>query len=134
MTMKAMACQSHRSNSSPSATPIRTPTDHKSARVSLSIIIPCLEEAQGIVGTLVTRSLFEASGGFPEIALMEDIAMSKPLKQSGPPLCLSHRLTTSRRRWEKHGVLRTIFLMWGLRLAYWLGADPNKLALYYACR
>lgn len=80
----------------------------------------------------MTRSLFEAAGRFPEIALMEDIAFSKQLKIYGAPLCIVHPLTTSGRRWEQHGVWRTIALMWRLRLAYWLGADPDKLALRYA--
>lgn len=79
----------------------------------------------------VTRSLFTAAGGYPEIALMEDIELSTRLKGYGPPLCLKHRLTTSGRRWEKRGVMRTILLMWRLRLAYWLGADPAKLAMRY---
>ena len=87
--------------------------------------------ATGDHAIFVTRSLFTAAGGYPEIALMEDIALSKRLKRFGPPLCLKHRLTTSGRRWERHGVLRTILLMWRLRLAYWLGADPGKLAPRY---
>ena len=87
--------------------------------------------ATGDQAIFVTRSLFTAAGGYPEIALMEDIALSKRMKGFGPPLCLKHRLTASARRWEKHGVLRTILLMWGLRLAYWLGADPAKLAVRY---
>lgn len=88
--------------------------------------------ATGDQGLFVTRSFFEAAGRFPEIALMEDIALSERLKQLGPPLCLAHRITTSGRRWEKRGVLRTILLMWYLRFAYRLGADPTKLALRYA--
>jgi len=88
--------------------------------------------ATGDQGIFVTRSLFEACGGFPEIALMEDVALSKHLKRYGRPLCMRHRMTVSGRRWEKHGVLHTILLMWRLRLAYWLGADPDKLALRYA--
>ena len=87
--------------------------------------------ATGDQAIFVTRSLFTAAGGYPEIALMEDVALSKQLKHFGPPLCLKHRLTTSARRWEKHGVLRTILRMWLLRLAYWLGADPAKLAVRY---
>lgn len=87
--------------------------------------------ATGDQGIFVTRSLFTTVGGFPEIALMEDIALSKRLKHFGAPLCLKHRITTSARRWEKRGVVRTILLMSGLRLAYWLGADPHKLALRY---
>ncbi len=88
--------------------------------------------ATGDQGLFVTRSLLEAAGGFPEIALMEDVAMSKRLKRYGKPLCLRHRMRVSGRRWEKHGVLRTIVLMWRLRLEYWLGADPEKLAPRYA--
>lgn len=88
--------------------------------------------ATGDQGIFITRSLFEAAGRFPEIALMEDVALSRRLKRFGAPLCLPHRITASGRRWERHGVLRTIMLMWGLRLAYWLGADPDKLALRYA--
>jgi rSAM/selenodomain-associated transferase 2 len=87
--------------------------------------------ATGDQAIFVTRSLFTAAGDYPDIALMEDVALSKRLKRFGPPLCLSHRLTASARRWEKHGVLRTILLMWRLRLAYWLGADPAKLAVRY---
>jgi rSAM/selenodomain-associated transferase 2 len=87
--------------------------------------------ATGDQAIFVTRSLFTAAGGYPDIALMEDIALSKRLKRFGPPLCLRHRLIASGRRWEKHGVVRTILLMWRLRLAYWLGADPRKLAVRY---
>jgi rSAM/selenodomain-associated transferase 2 len=87
--------------------------------------------ATGDQGLFITRSLFEAAGRFPEIALMEDIALARRLKRYGPPLCIAHRLTTSGRRWEQHGVWRTMLLMWRLRLAYWLGADPDKLALQY---
>ena len=87
--------------------------------------------ATGDQAIFVTRSLFTAAGGYPEIALMEDIELSKRLKRFGPPLALRHRLIASGRRWEKHGVVRTILLMWRLRLAYWLGADPGKLAVRY---
>ena len=87
--------------------------------------------ATGDQGLFVTRSLFEAAGRYPDIALMEDIALTKKLKTFGKPLALRHRVTTSGRRWEKHGVWRTIGLMWRLRFQYWLGADPNKLASRY---
>jgi hypothetical protein len=62
---------------------------------------------------------------------MEDIDLSKRLKRVSPPLCLRARVTTSGRRWEQHGVLRTILLMWRLRLAYFLGASPTVLARRY---
>ena len=87
--------------------------------------------ATGDQGIFVTRSLFEAVGRYPEIALMEDIALTRKLRAFGKPLALRHRITASGRRWEKHGVLRTMLLMWWLRLRYWLGADPQKLANRY---
>jgi rSAM/selenodomain-associated transferase 2 len=70
--------------------------------------------------------------GFPAIALMEDIAFSRAMKRVSPPACLRARARTSARRWERHGVLRTVLLMWRLRLAYWLGADPDELARRYS--
>jgi rSAM/selenodomain-associated transferase 2 len=87
--------------------------------------------ATGDQAIFVRRRLFEALGGFPEIALMEDIALSRSLRARSRPVCLRSRVLTSGRRWEKHGVLRTIFTMWRLRLAYFLGAAPARLARDY---
>jgi rSAM/selenodomain-associated transferase 2 len=87
--------------------------------------------ATGDQGIFVTRTAFDVAGGFPNIPLMEDIALSKALKRLSPPVCLSNRMTTSGRRWEKYGVIRTIILMWRLRAAYFLGADPARLAERY---
>ncbi|HET9700977.1 MAG TPA: TIGR04283 family arsenosugar biosynthesis glycosyltransferase, partial [Burkholderiales bacterium] len=79
----------------------------------------------------VRRDLFHAVGGFPSIALMEDIALSRKLKRRGPPLCLTQPVITSSRRWEENGVLATVLTMWQLRLRYFLGADPSRLAHTY---
>jgi rSAM/selenodomain-associated transferase 2 len=87
--------------------------------------------ATGDQAIFVRRPTFVAAGGFPDIALMEDIALCARLKRLDRPLCLAERVTTSGRRWEKYGVLRTIVTMWGLRLAFWLGAEPAALARRY---
>jgi rSAM/selenodomain-associated transferase 2 len=87
--------------------------------------------ATGDQGLFVTRELFDSIGGFPDIALMEDIAMSRKLKAVGRPVCLSQQLVTSSRRWEENGILRTIVLMWKLRLLYFAGVHPDKLAQMY---
>jgi hypothetical protein len=84
--------------------------------------------ATGDQAIFVRRDAFP---GFPEIALMEDVALSKLLKRRGAPACLRARVVTSGRRWESRGVLRTIFLMWRLRLLYFLGASPERLARRY---
>jgi rSAM/selenodomain-associated transferase 2 len=90
--------------------------------------------ATGDQAMFVRKQLFEAVGGFPPIPLMEDIALSKTLRALAPPVCLRETVTTSGRRWEKHGLWRTIFLMWALRLRYALGTDPAKLAKRYGYR
>ena len=74
----------------------------------------------------------EAFPGFPEIALMEDIAFSRAMKRRGAPACLRDRVMTSGRRWERNGVLRTVLQMWWLRLAYFRGVSPDEIARRYA--
>jgi rSAM/selenodomain-associated transferase 2 len=78
-----------------------------------------------------TRALFEALGGFAELPLMEDIEFSRRARRVAWPIAIGARVTTSGRRWEQHGVVRTVLLMWRLRLAYFLGADPARLAAAY---
>ena len=87
--------------------------------------------ATGDQAMFMTRAAFNAAGGFPAIALMEDVAMSKRLRRLSVPACLRDRVVTSARRWETHGIFRTILLMWRLRLAYYLGAAPEELARRY---
>jgi rSAM/selenodomain-associated transferase 2 len=87
--------------------------------------------ATGDQAMFITRGAFGAAGGFPDIALMEDIEFTHRLKRITSPLCLSARVTTSGRRWERRGVVRTIMLMWRLRLAYFFGASPERLARRY---
>ena len=88
--------------------------------------------ATGDQGIFVARKSFAGVGGFPELPLMEDIALSKALRRHASPHCIRQpRLLTSSRRWEEHGILRTILLMWRLRLAYLLGIAPRRLARHY---
>lgn len=87
--------------------------------------------ATGDQAIFVAKSAFVACGGYPDIALMEDIALSRRLKRLGRPLCLRERVVTSGRRWDEHGLVATVLLMWRLRLAYFLGADPAVLARRY---
>jgi rSAM/selenodomain-associated transferase 2/rSAM/selenodomain-associated transferase 1 len=87
--------------------------------------------ATGDQAVFVRRESFAAVGGFAPIALMEDIALSQSLKRCGPPACLRERVTTSARRWQEHGVWRTMLLMWQLRVAYFFGGAPDLLAQRY---
>jgi len=87
--------------------------------------------ATGDQALFMTRAAFDAVGGFPVQPLMEDIEMSARLLKLSRPACLRQRVVTSGRRWEMHGVWRTVLLMWRLRLAYWRGAAPEHLAELY---
>jgi rSAM/selenodomain-associated transferase 2 len=87
--------------------------------------------ATGDQAIFMRRDAFHEAGGFAEIPLMEDIALCKRLKRVSRPLCLSERVVTSGRRWDRNGVFPTILLMWRLRLAFFFGADPKDLAQQY---
>jgi rSAM/selenodomain-associated transferase 2 len=90
--------------------------------------------ATGDQAIFLRRDAFNAAGGFPEIALMEDIALCKALRRNAPPVCLRATVTTSARRWQANGTWRTILLMWWLRLAYFFGVSPTRLARWYGYR
>ncbi|AOJ58618.1 glycosyl transferase (plasmid) [Burkholderia thailandensis] len=87
--------------------------------------------ATGDQAIFCLRETLSTEGGFPTIPIMEDIAFSKRLRRRARPICLRACVTTSGRRWEAHGVIRTILLMWWLRLAYALGVPPDTLAKWY---
>ena len=87
--------------------------------------------ATGDQAIFIKKDLFDRVGGYPEIALMEDVAFCKLLKKHSKPHCLKDSVVTSSRRWESNGVIKTILLMWKLRLYYFLGVSPNKLNKMY---
>jgi len=86
--------------------------------------------ATGDKGIFLSRRVFEEIGGFPEIAIMEDIAISKKLNLYSPYIS-SHRLQVSSRRWRENGILKTVFLMWFLRLAWFFKVSASSLARIY---
>lgn len=92
----------------------------------------CFGAYTGDQGIFVARRAFEEMGGYPEIPLMEDVALSRLLARRGPTALLPVPIVTSARRWESRGPLRTILLMWGLRLAHRLGMSPARCARIYA--
>jgi hypothetical protein len=87
--------------------------------------------ATGDQALFVTRDAFWSVGGFPDLPLMEDIALSRKLKCRCRPICVAEPVVTSGRRWDYHGLWPTIALMWRLRLAYYFGAEPAGLSLSY---
>ncbi len=87
--------------------------------------------AGGDQGLYFDANLFDALGGYPPLPLMEDIAISKLARRRAAPRIVAAPISSSSRRWRRDGVARTVLLMWGLRLAYWLGVDPRRLERIY---
>ena len=87
--------------------------------------------ATGDQALFVRRHIFEQIGGFTDMPLMEDIDFSRRLKRKGATAALTATVTTSFRRWERHGPLRTILLMWVLRFLYWIGVRAHTLSRWY---
>ncbi len=87
--------------------------------------------ATGDQALFVRRHIFEQIGGFADMPLMEDVDFSRRLKRKGAIAALTATVTTSFRRWERHGPLRTILLMWTIRFLYWIGISPSHLVEWY---
>lgn len=107
-------------------------------RGSLRVIEWCMNQrsrltrvATGDQMIFVRRSLFESSGGFDGIPLMEDVALCKRLRRLSSPWIVQQPVQTSSRRWEEGGVAATVMRMWLLRLAYFAGVSPQTLWRYY---
>ncbi len=110
------------------ATPFRVIETLMNLRSRLSGI------ATGDQALFVRRELFVAVGGFPDLALMEDIELSRILKRHCRPQCLAVRVGTSARRWRRDGIARTVVMMWLLRLAWFVGVPATRLARIYGYR
>lgn len=117
---------------------IRFSDNHSPKRLSLAVVQRMINlrsrlsnVATGDQAMFVRRCLFEKVNGFDNIPLMEDVQLSKTLKQLHAPYCSSFKVLTSARRWKTGGVWRTIVLMWFLRFAYLIGVSPERLSRLY---
>ncbi len=80
----------------------------------------------------VRRNVFDGIGGFADIELCEDLEFTRRMKRVGPVACLYSRVTTSARRWSRDGIVRTVLLMWLIRVMYLLGVPPARIKRMYA--
>ena len=87
--------------------------------------------ATGDQAIFVRRSVFEQLGGYSDLPIMEDVDFTRRLKRTGLIAALQSKVTTSYRRWDTRGPLRTILLMWTLRFLYWIGISPHRLSQLY---
>lgn len=109
--------------------------------IAFRVIETCMNARSRLTGIATgdqlifcSTALFHEVGGFAEIDLMEDVQLSTSLRRVRRPVCCAERVHTSSRKWRSNGIMRTVFLMWRLRLAYALGADPSRLAKIYTAQ
>jgi rSAM/selenodomain-associated transferase 2 len=88
--------------------------------------------ATGDQAIFARRQTFERIGGFPDIELCEDLDFARKLKRAGRVACLRSRVTTSARRWQRDGLVRTVLRMWLIRVLYLCGVAPAHLKRIYA--
>lgn len=87
--------------------------------------------ATGDQAIFVQKEVFDSVGGFPELPLMEDVALCKRLRQLHQPYNSREKVITSSRRWQENGVLNTVVKMWWCRFAFFLGISPSRLKKGY---
>ena len=88
--------------------------------------------ATGDQGIFVRRENFQAVGGFAAWPLFEDVDFVTKLKQQGKFVIVREAITISGRRYIANGPWHTTFLMYALRIGYWLGIHPTRLYQWFA--
>ncbi|GAB6191200.1 TIGR04283 family arsenosugar biosynthesis glycosyltransferase [Desulfocastanea catecholica] len=79
----------------------------------------------------VSKRMFDAIGGFPEMAIMEDFVFIRKIKEAGKIIILPERVITSARRWQNIGIVRTTLINQAIVCGHGLGVSPATLAVWY---
>jgi len=85
----------------------------------------------GDQGLFVSRQVFEALGGFPEIPIMEDVALGRQLRRAGRLTFIQNGLVTSGRRWNANGAVKTTLVNWWVTFLFLLRVPPRSLRRIY---
>ncbi|MDQ3440972.1 MAG: TIGR04283 family arsenosugar biosynthesis glycosyltransferase [Planctomycetota bacterium] len=87
----------------------------------------CLGMPYGDQAIFVSRAVFERIRGYADIPIMEDVDLVERLKRVGRVRLVPEFVTTSGRRWQQHGRIRTSALNQLLLIGYYLGIGPKRL-------
>jgi rSAM/selenodomain-associated transferase 2 len=101
--------------------------------------VACITNLRSRLSTIFTgdqayfirATSFQAVGGYPNQALMEDLEIIARLRKLGKVSLLPFYVTTSARRHEKLGLLRSVLFMWYMRTLYRFGVSPTQLQRMY---
>jgi hypothetical protein len=87
--------------------------------------------AYGDQGLLVRRDVYDAAGGFPETAIMEDVILARRLSRLAPMTRLVQPILADGRRWRREGAVRSSLRNVTLLLLLLCGMAPDRLARWY---
>ena len=90
-----------------------------------------LQTPYGDQGIFVTKRLFQAIGGYPDMEIMEDFELIRRLKRKGKIIILNLSVNTSPRRWQNMGIIKTWLLNQMIAIGYMLGCSPERLSGWY---
>ena len=85
----------------------------------------------GDQGLFLSRALYDETGGFADVPLMEDVDMMRRLNGLARTEVCTATVTVAARRWERDGVWTRSLRNVGLLIRWYLGASPEQLARAY---
>ncbi|MEM9139616.1 MAG: TIGR04283 family arsenosugar biosynthesis glycosyltransferase [Pseudomonadota bacterium] len=114
---------------------LRFRSDHPMARITerwANLRARLLALPYGDQGLLIPRTLYDRAGGYPDVPLMEDVALARRLGRALRPL--DAQITTDASRYDRDGWIRRGSRNLGTLMRYLLGARPEDLARRYERR
>ena len=85
----------------------------------------------GDQGIFVRKSVFCSMNGYKDLPLFEDWDFSSRMKKYGKTKIVKKKISTSPRRIEHWGKIKTLYIWWGLSILYLIGFSEKKLAKFY---
>lgn len=85
----------------------------------------------GDQGIFVKKDIFFKINGFPEVPIMEDVLFAERMRNLGKTIVLRDKIFVSPRRWEKKGILKTIFMYSYINILFHLGISLEKIKSRY---
>ena len=85
----------------------------------------------GDQAVFTSRAVFAELDGFPEDAILEDVAFARRLARRGRVALLPQQVRNSPRRWELEGLVYATVRNWVITLLYAAGVPAARLARWY---
>lgn len=85
----------------------------------------------GDQGLLMTRTTYDAIGGYSPVPIMEDVIIARALRRTAGISISPEKVVVSSRRWRRDGAFRRTARNAGLLLAFLAGVSPGRISRWY---